>query len=70
MLSIFNTIINTLVRDISYPVRCIIAAVFFLLAVLTLIWSIRKKNDKYPIAWGWMILSVISLALTVVYIAL
>ena len=70
MKNLLNTILNTLVRNLDYKVRIIISVVFFVLAVFSLLWSIRKKNDKHPIAWGWMILCVLSLFLSFIYVAL
>ena len=70
MKSFFNAVINTLIRNVSYPVRLAIAFGLMFLAILSLIWSIRRKNDAHPIAWGWMILFVISASLSVIYIVL
>jgi hypothetical protein len=70
MVNIFNTIINTLIRDVSYTARLIIAFALFFLAVLSLIWSIRRKNDVHPIAWGWMLLCIICVVLAILYITL
>ena len=30
----------------------------------------RKKNDKVPIAWGWMILCVLCILLSILYLTL
>lgn len=67
ILSVFNTIFNTLVRDVDPTVKIILCCAFLFLAVLSFMWSIRKKNDKYPIAWGWMVLSILSACLAIVY---
>lgn len=70
MAGFFNTIINTLVRNVDYNIRIIICFAFFFLATMSLIWSIRKKNDAHPIAWGCFIVCLLSMALAVVYVAL
>ena len=68
MVDFFNTIFNTLVRDLNPTVKIILVAVFFMLAVMSLYFSIRKKNDSNPIAWGWVILSIVFAAIAIVYI--
>lgn len=70
MLAFINTILNTLIRNVNYTIRVMIAFGLFFFSVLCLLWSIRKKNDKYPIAWGWFILCVISMFLSSIYLTL
>lgn len=70
MIGLLNSILNTLIRNVDYKVRIIISVAFFMVSVFSLMWSVRKKNDKNPIAWGWMILCVLSLCLSFLYIAL
>ena len=70
MKQFFNTVLNTLIRDLSYPVRASIGSVLFILGVVSLVLSLRKKNDSHPIAWGWLVLCIISVALAIVYFAL
>ncbi|MBR4124034.1 MAG: hypothetical protein IKR12_00510 [Clostridia bacterium] len=70
MKKFFNTVLNTLIRDLPYGLRVGIAAAFLFVAVFSLYKSLRKKNDIHPIAWGWMILFVLSLFMTIVYLAL
>ena len=67
MKQFFITVFNTLVRDLSPALKATLAVVFYLLAVMALYLSIRKKNDKHPIAWGWMVLCIVSVAIAVVY---
>lgn len=70
MLSIFNTILNTLIRNVPYGLRIVISLLLFLLAILSIIWAIKPKDDKHPIAWGWLVLCFISMGMSIVYIAL
>ena len=70
MLAIFNTILDTLVRNVHYSIRCLISLAFFALCTFALMKSIRKKDDKHPIAWGWFILCFISMFLAVIYVAI
>ena len=46
MLSIFNTILNTLIRNVPYSLRIVISLLLFLLAILSIIWAIKPKDDK------------------------
>ena len=68
MKEFFISLFNTLVRDISPTVRIIVSSAFFILAILCVYWSIRRKNDAHPIAWGWIVLCIISLAISVTYV--
>ena len=70
MLSIFNTVLDTLVRNVHYSVRIIICLAFFGLAAYFLMRSIRPKNHKQPIAWGWFTLCLFCMALSVLYVAI
>lgn len=70
MVAFFNTVLDTLIRNVAYPIRAIICLAFLGLAAFCLIKSIRKKNDVHPIAWGWFILCFFSMLLAVLYIAL
>ena len=68
MKEFFISLFNTLVRDVSPTVRIIVSVAFFILAILCIYWSFRKKNDDHPIAWGWIVLCIISLAISVTYV--
>ena len=70
MLAFFNTVLDTLIRNLAYPIRATISFVLLGLAAFCLIKSIRKKNDTNPIAWGWFILCFLSMLLAVLYLAL
>lgn len=70
MLAILNTILDTLVRNIDYSIRIIISLAFFVFATWSLSKSIRKKNDKEPIAWGWFIGCCLTMAVSVLYVAI
>ena len=66
--SIFNDIFNTLVRNVDYSVRVTISFVCFVLAILCLMLSIRKKNDAKPLSLGWFILTFVLVAISSVYL--
>lgn len=68
MKQFFISVFNTLVRNLDWPFKVLIATCLFLLAFFSVKQSIRRKNDKAPLAWGWIVLSVISGLLAVVYI--
>ena len=64
---IFNLILDTLIRGLDEKVRTIISIVLFFFAFGTFILSIRKKNDKAPLSIGWFIMTIILVALSVLY---
>ncbi len=70
MANIFNSIINTMIRNLDMKVRIIIGFCLFIFAIFSLKKSIRKKNDKAPIAWGWMIFFVLSTILSILYFSI
>ena len=70
MRDFFNSVLNKCIRDLPLGVRVGIAAALFFVALFALYKTIRKKNDSHPIAVGWLILFIVSLLLSVVYIAL
>ena len=67
-LSFFNNVLNTLVRNVPDAIRIVISILLFIGAIFTLIFAIRVKNDKMPLSIGWIILTVILIALSAVYI--
>lgn len=68
--SFFSSIINKCIRNLDYGVRVGIGIALFTAAIFLFKMSIRRKNDSHPIAWGWLILSVLSLFLGIVYLTL
>lgn len=68
--SFFNSIFNTLVRYVDWSTRITISFVFIILAVFTLMLSIRKKNDAHPLSIGWFLLSLIAMGLSVMYVTI
>lgn len=68
--SFFNNMINFLIRDLDWSLRITISILLFLSGLFFLIWSIKKKNDLKPFAWGWLVLFFIALSLSVVYVTL
>ncbi len=45
----------------------LITLISFVLAVMCFVKVIRKKDDKKPIAWGWAVLSLLLLAVSIIY---
>lgn len=70
MKKFFNTVLNVLIRDLPYGVRIGIAVALFFVALFSLYKTLRKKNDSHPIAIGWIILFVVTISLSIVYLAL
>ena len=68
MKQFFISLFNFLVRGPDRTLAITISVAFFILAILCVYWSIRKKNDAHPIAWGWIVLCIISLAISVTYV--
>lgn len=66
----FNNILNFMIRDLSLGVRITISILLFLASLYFLSWSIKKKNDYKPFAWGWLILFVITVFLSIVYVSI
>lgn len=67
MKQIFISVFNILVRNVNPGLKVILSFCFFGLSAYFLVLSIRKKNDKNPIAWGWLILCLVCMSLGVVY---
>lgn len=70
MLSVWNWILNTCIRDLSMEVRIIISIVIFALAVLCFIMAVKRKNDSMPLGIGWIILCLLFLVVAGVYLFL
>ena len=68
MREFFVSAFNTLVRNVDRPIKIIISIVAFLLSFWFLSKSLRKKNDKMPLAWGWFVLCLLCAFIGVVYI--
>lgn len=69
MQAFFNNIFNTLIRNLNWEVRILISFIMFCVAIVSLILSIRKKNDAAPLSIGWFILSMLSILIGVLYIS-
>lgn len=68
MRDFFNSVLNTLVRDLPRWLQITIAFVFFAVALFSLYKTLRRKNDTHPIAVGWLILFIVSMFMSIVYI--
>ncbi len=68
MLSVWNWILNTCIRDLSMEVRIIISVVIFALSVLCFIMAVKRKNDSMPLGLGWVILCILFLVISGVYL--
>lgn len=68
--SIFNNFLNTFVRNLDRDTQLLIGFCLFGFSLWCFKNSVRKKSDKRPIKLGYMVLCLISLALSVVYVQL
>lgn len=71
ILDFWNSMINTLFRDIPDFLRYILIVVFLVLAFLSLTKVIRtdKNADKSPLRYGYIILFALFFALMMLYIS-
>lgn len=60
----FDDIVN-FIRNMNSGIKITVYIVMFLLAGVFLYLSIRRKNDKHPLAWGWLVLCVLCIAMGV-----
>ena len=74
LLNFFDGILDKLVYSTRQPIgnsqvsaALVITLISFVLAVMCFVKVIRKKNDKKPIAWGWALLSLLLVAISIVY---
>ena len=74
LLNFFDNVLDKIYYSTRRPIgnsnmsaALVITLISFTLAILCFVKVIRKKDDKKPIAWGWLILSLFMLAITVVY---
>ena len=70
MLDAFNTIINTLFRDIPDYLRYILILVFLALAFFALAKTLNLKKDaeKSPIRYGFLVLFILFFTLCMLYV--
>ncbi len=70
MLDAFNTIINTLFRDIPDYLRYILILVFLALAFFALAKTLNLKKDaeKSPIRYGYLVLFILFFTLCMLYV--
>ena len=75
LLNFFEDILDTIYystrRPIStgssFSIALVVTLVAFGLSILCFTKVIKKKDDKKPIRWGWVILSLLFLAICVAY---
>lgn len=72
LLSAFiNKIVNTLIRNLSMPVRITISIVAICVSIMSLYFAIKKQpKDKPGLKIGWLILMLVSTAISVLYLVL
>lgn len=58
--------LNTFIR-LGQVARIILGVVLTFVAIFSLMYAIRKKNDKSPIAWGWAVLFLVSGFFSILY---
>lgn len=71
----FNQITNALIRNLDMKLRIVISIIFICLAIYSvfrLVKSISKELDtkKSIIKFGWLILALLSMTISVLYIVL
>lgn len=74
LLNFFQDVLDKIYYSTRQPIgtskisaAVVITLLSFTIAIFCFIKVIRKKDDKKPIAWGWLILSILMLALSVAY---
>ncbi len=68
MAGFFTNIINTIFRDVPDYVRYPLIFVFVILSVWCLAKCIKKKDDKHPINYSYVVLAAVLMALAFAYI--
>lgn len=66
----FANVVNTIFRDVPSYVRWPLMFAFVILSVWCLAKSIKKKDDKHPINFSYLILAIVFMALAFAYIFL
>ncbi len=66
--TIFNNVLNTLIRDLSQTMRNFIAVILLVVGLLSIAYAISNKSGKDTINVGWAVVSVISFGLMVAYL--
>ena len=71
----FNQITNALIRNLDMKLRIVISIIFICLAIYSvfrLVKSISKELDtkKSIIKFGWLVLALLSMTISVLYIVL
>lgn len=51
----------------NISIALIVTLVSFCLAIFCFYKVVNKKNDKKPLNWGWLLLSIIMLAVCIAY---
>lgn len=70
MVAFFNSVLNFLIRDLSYGVRITISIILFLCAVFCFMHAVRVKNEKAPLSVGWLTVCLLSLFISALYMFL
>lgn len=67
----FNNIVNKLIRNLDEPVQIIISLIFFVVGLMSLYYAIKNQpKDKPGFRMGWLILSILSITISVLYLVL
>ncbi len=66
----FNTIINTLFRDVPPALKAVLILVFLMLAFFSLAKTLKanSKPEEIPINVGWLLLTILFFVLMMLYI--
>jgi|LGVF01.2.fsa_nt_gb hypothetical protein len=68
--AIFNSIINTLIRDLPMATRASIGLTLFTVGLICFTYMFRKKNDLHPIKYGWATLFILCVGMAVLYVTI
>ena len=66
-----NNIVNTLIRNLDDATRTFISAIFIVVAVLSLYYALKNQpKDKPGLKFGWVVLCVLSIIISVLYLVM
>lgn len=66
-----NNIINQLIRNLSMEVRITISVIFIFIAIMSLKYLMKSySKDVSKLKYGWLVLALVSMLISVLYIVL
>lgn len=70
MLLCFASIINTLIKNIDWPIRVTISLCFMGAAVLCLLFTLRLHDESHPVNYGFLFLTFFCVFVSIAYVTL